>query len=152
MMYIIQDSNPATAVNLLPDSIKFKQLIELMQLLSSVNLTNVYKPVKQGKLLKEWILNNKEFTLHYFTTLTHWCFENVNLTSQTIKDINTVLFDLYNKIDYVLPVVINNIPFRCSKNYTEGININNKLLPIEEGTLEYIKYVKWKVQNKIWRI
>ena len=59
-MLIITDKNPYKAAGWLLDNTNknfcFKQLLELSQLVSSTGISNVYKPVKQGKELQAWIL------------------------------------------------------------------------------------------------
>lgn len=52
MMLIILDKNPLKSAELVPDKIKFKQLIELGQLICSAGISDVYKPIKQGKELE----------------------------------------------------------------------------------------------------
>lgn len=151
MMLIILDANPQKAVNMLPKSIRFKQLIELMQLLSSCGLTNVYKKIPQGKELQEWILNNKVFTALYFENLANWCLKNVNLKSKTETDISNVWLDLMEQIDYSNEYTIDNIVFRYSQKYMSDVK-SKSVLRVNLGINEYRKYCKWKIQTGSWRL
>ena len=49
MMFIILDSCPIQAVYKLPEKIRFKQLIELAQLICSAGFSDIYKKIPQGK-------------------------------------------------------------------------------------------------------
>ena len=69
MFLLILSTNPRDACNLLPQKIRFKQLIELSQLICSCGISNIYKPVKQGKELQEWILKNKYWVYMYYSRL-----------------------------------------------------------------------------------
>lgn len=56
MMLLILDRNPVKSALLVPDKLKFKQLLELAQMISTIT-GSVYKPVRQGKEIQEWIKN-----------------------------------------------------------------------------------------------
>ena len=45
-MLIILDKNPEVAASLVPDKIKFKQLIELCQLVCSTGICGIFKAVE----------------------------------------------------------------------------------------------------------
>ena len=66
MQLYILDKNPIISANLIPDKYKFKMLIELGQLICSVGLSNVYKPIKQGKELQTWVSDNKWWIYDYY--------------------------------------------------------------------------------------
>lgn len=95
MMLIILDKNPEKCVDKLPRSIKFKQLIELCQLVCSAGISNVYKPVKQGRRLQSWIIRNKGWVFQYMVYLKNWCFKNVEMKMETIYKIDKILYDLF---------------------------------------------------------
>ena len=54
MFLLILDKDPIRSAHLIPDKLKFKQLIELGQLVCSAGISDIYKPIKQGKQLQEW--------------------------------------------------------------------------------------------------
>lgn len=58
MMLIVLDKNPITAAKLVPNNLKFKQLLELAQMLCSCGFSNLYKKIPQGKAIQEWIKQN----------------------------------------------------------------------------------------------
>ena len=65
MFSLVLSSNPVEAATLVPDRLKFKQLLELTQLLASCGITNQVKPVKQGKQICEWIKRNENIYFVY---------------------------------------------------------------------------------------
>lgn len=155
MMFIILDKNPIKAVDKLPYSIRFKQLIELAQLLSSCGVTNVYKPIPQGKELQEWILKHLDYVFFYYINLSYWCTKNIKMGNKTWEDIGKITEDLWNKLSFIEGKIVEhdpkNIIFRYSKDYTET-NIQSKsLIPIDLGIQEYEKYTQWKISNGVWR-
>ena len=81
MMLIILDKDPVKSAQLLPDKIKFKQLIELCQLICSAGISNVYKPIKQGKHLQNWILKNPIWTKKFAIALYELC-KSINMSKR----------------------------------------------------------------------
>lgn len=155
MMFIILDKNPIKAVDKLPHSVRFKQLIELTQLLSSCGITNVYKPISQGKELQEWILNHLDYVFSYYNNLSQWCIKNIKLSDKTKTDIHIAIADLWSKQSFNENGLVGhdpqNIIFRYSKDYT-NTNIQSKsLVPIDLGIQEYEKYTQWKIDNDVCR-
>ena len=69
MFLLILDKNSYKAAEFVPDRLKFKQLLELCQLICSAGISDVYKKVNQGKELQEWVRNNKLWISRYFTYL-----------------------------------------------------------------------------------
>ena len=69
MMLLILDENPILAANLVPSKLKFKQLLELSQLICSAGISDVYKKILQGKEIQNWILENPAWVYRYFDTL-----------------------------------------------------------------------------------
>lgn len=59
MMLLILDKNPILAANLVPSKLKFKQLLELSQLICSAGISGVYKKIPQGKEIQNWKDANK---------------------------------------------------------------------------------------------
>lgn len=155
MMFIILDKNPIKAVDKLPHSVRFKQLIELTQLLSSCGVTDVYKSIPQGKELQKWILKHLDYIWFYYSNLYYWCTKNIKLSDKTNMDIRRVLGDLWDKQSFNENGLVEHDPqtivFRYSKDYT-NTNIQSKtLLPIDLGIQEYEKYTQWKINNGVWR-
>lgn len=144
MMLLIYDVNPQISAQRVPDGLKFKQLLELAQLISSIT-NSVYKPIKQGKEIQEWIKNNSEYTKIYYTTLFQWCKENIKMKDKTISDLQTI----YNSIGDTVYITPKNAIFRYSKDYTESKYLSKTLLPINEAIIEYNKYTNWKIDNMI---
>lgn len=54
-MLLILDKNPILAANLVPSKLKFKQLLELSQLICSAGISGVYKKIPQGKEIQNCI-------------------------------------------------------------------------------------------------
>ena len=69
MMLIVLSKWPRKAAERVPDKIKFKQLLELGQLVCSTGVSSVFKPVRQGKEIQEWIKRNPRWTFLYFENL-----------------------------------------------------------------------------------
>ena len=149
MMLLILDENPILAANLVPDKLKFKQLLELSQLICSASISGVYKKIYQGKELQNWILENPAWIYRYFDTLFIYCTRNLpNIKYKTVEDFKQVEHDLHWHIRYNVKVYIppRVAVFRFSKDYTTEYT-NNITLPIGRCVEEYKKYVQWK-KNK----
>ena len=100
MMLIITDKDPYKSAQLLIASTNknfvFKQLLELGQLICSAGISSVFKPVKQGKELQEWIRNNLYFTYRFYEHLQVWVYQNINLKHETIMKISEIKCDLFH--------------------------------------------------------
>ena len=142
MFLLILSTNPREACNLLPKKIRFKQLIELSQLICSCSISNVYKPVKQGKELQEWILKNKYWVYMYYSRLFFWVLKNTNIKPMTVYNLTSIKNDLMCSAKFDNPIITTAI-FRYSKDYKCNIPTNTEL-PIRECIKEYKKYVEWK--------
>lgn len=145
MMLIILDKDPIKSAQLLPDKIKFKQLIELCQLICSAGISNVYKPIKQGKHLQNWILKNQIWTKKFAIALYELC-KSINMSKSTMKNI----IDIISSIPYETSKdkEIETAIFRYSKNYECKIFTNTEL-PIEQCIEQYKKYVEWKKKKNV---
>lgn len=143
MFLLILDKDPIRSAHLIPDKLKFKQLIELGQLVCSAGISCIYKPIRQGKKLQEWIKNNPEWTYFYMNELKRSCVNNFNIKKATMLDITIILTNLLltckHRMDYNIQTGI----FRYSKDYQSDIPTNTDL-PIKECIKEYKKYVEWK--------
>lgn len=139
-MLIILDKNPIVAANLVPDKIKFKQLIELCQMICSCGYCDIYKKVRQGQNIQEWIKKNHTWVKSYAKTLLDWCEENINLKLKTYQDLNNIISSM--------PVSLWVLPIRTAiLRYKEGYECKystNTELPIDIAIEEYKKYVAWK--------
>ena len=140
MMFLILDENPVKSALLVPDKLKFKQLLELAQMISTIT-DSVYKPVRQGKEIQEWIKKYPDYTKFYYKTLYAWCIENIKMQEKTIKDLMTIYLSLsYKEIDIFPTTAI----FRYNKKYNHTRFENNSELPINTAIYEYKKYLCWK--------
>lgn len=151
MFLLILDSDPAKSAQLVPDKLKFKQLLELCQLVCSAGISDVYKPIKQGKVLQDWVKNHPEYVAIYMWFLKDYCKNNVRLKYKTVFDIEQIYFDLYyfckDRVKMIKEPTTTAI-FRYSKDYQCDIPTNTEL-PIDECIEQYKKYVEWKKLNNV---
>ena len=153
MFLLVLDEDPITSANLVPDKLKFKQLIELGQLICSAGISDVYKPIRQGKEIQKWIKRHLEWVAIYYFWLKKYCVENVKGKFQTFMNIEMIYNDIYfficerqKEIKEPLKTAI----FRYSKDYEDfTIFKTNSELPIKDCVKEYKKYVEWKKLNKV---
>ena len=143
---LILDKNPHKAAELVPDRLKFKQLLELCQLICSAGISDVFKPINQGKELQEWIKNNRAWTYWFAMFLYDYCLNNLNLKAETIMKIKEIIRDLHNSTDITKETEYpKNAIFRYIKEYAKmTIYESNSKLRINITVNEYKKYVKWK--------
>lgn len=151
MMLIITDKIPLESFNYLVEntnkSFVFKSLLELGQLICSTGISSVYKPVKQGKELQKWILNNKLWTHRYYSLLWFWCVRNINAKESTLLDLYKIRDDLYesikckHRIRYPKTAI-----FRYKKGYVSRYETNSEL-PLDVCCEEYKKYLEWKFEK-----
>lgn len=122
----------------------FKSLLELGQLVCSCGISNVFKPVRQGKELQDWILKNPEFVERFYRELYKWCFININYKKETDIKLITIWKDILHYIsNYRVDYTPSTIVFRYKKGYNSKYKSNIEL-PIEIGIQEYRKYIDWK--------
>lgn len=141
MMLLIQDKNPVEAAKLVPDRLKFKQLLELCQLICSCGYSNLYKTVNQGKELQNWIKLNPSWTKIFAKELFIWCNERVNLQSKTARTFKRII----DKIEDRNMSPIKTIIFRYKKEYKPLTRYSSGTeIPVIEGIKEYKKYAEWK--------
>ena len=143
MFLLILDKNPYKAAELIPDRLKFKQLLELGQLICSAGISDVYKKVNQGKELQEWVKNNKSWIYSYFRFLYIWVTKNIKIKNETQVKINEILWDLYGSIVEVhRPTTA---IFRYVKEYAGMTSYeSNSELPIDVAISEYKRYLEYK--------
>ena len=144
MQLLILDTNPIISASLVPNKYKFKMLIELGQLLASAGLTNVYKPIKQGKELQTWVSSHRHYTYSYFDKLFRWSKSHVNMSSETIAKLEQIQTDLLNQLGKVAEKVPTHAYFRYAKEYKCDVP-SKTLLPIEDCIAEYKKYINYKL-------
>lgn len=146
MFLLVLDKNPIKSAELVPDKIKLKQLIELCQLICSAGISDVYKPIKQGKELQEWVRKNKGWCYHCFSSLLSYSNIYGKIKVKTYFKLATIRNDLKNSTilipsDFYVGTAI----FRYSKDYECMTKYKtNTELPIDECIKEYKKYVEWK--------
>lgn len=138
-MLIIMHKNPEKAAQMLPNSIKFKQLLELAQMISTIT-GSVYKPVKQGKVIREWINKNRFWVAKYYSILFVWCCYNINMKQKTVEDLKTIIKSLKctNTNENITTAIL-----RYVKGYECKYPTDTEL-PIDIVISEYAKYVEWK--------
>ena len=146
MFLLVLDKNGAKSARLVPDGIKFKQLLELMQLLSTEFEIDCMKPIKQGKEIRKWIRNNISWVFSFYHGLAFYCLFKMKSKSETkykIFRIAHILDELCEEEKEPTTAI-----FRYSKDYQCDIPTNTEL-PIEQCISEYQKYIKWKQDNKV---
>ena len=154
MMLIVTDKNPYKAASWLLDNTNknfcFKQLLELAQLISSAGISNVYKPVNQGKELQAWILKHKLWTYRFYTALFFWCMGSVNCKPKTLKDLSDIRYDLADSLDhYKRCCKPKTAVFRYKEGYVSKYPTNSEL-PFDVCTEEYKKYItEYKFRKEI---
>ena len=143
-MLIILDKNPITAAKLVPNNLKFKQLLELAQMLCSCGFSNLYKKIPQGKAIQEWIKQNPAWAKEYATELFLWCKENIKMKEATSEDLFEIITSLSS---YYRVKPIKTAIFRYKKDYLGTTYATDTELPIYEAIKEYEKYMEWKNGN-----
>lgn len=143
MMLIILDKDPIKAAEKIPDSIRHKQLLKLMQMLSCV-VGFGYEKIHQGKKIKEWISKYKKWVYYYAETIYEYldCKELLKKTTRIkYKCLLDLLWCECVNEKYVKPTTA---IFRYVKEYDGTFYPTNTELPIEECISEYEKYCVWK--------
>ena len=144
MFLLILDKNPYKAAELIPDRLKFKQLLELCQLICSAGISDVYRPIKQGKELQEWVKNNQTWIFEYGTALYTYCKFICKLKRETKNKI----LDILNVLDISELQEPQTAIFRYVKEYAGMTSYeSNSELPIDECVECYKKYVSWKEEQ-----
>lgn len=149
MMFIILDKDPHIAAWELPKKIKFKQLIELGQLICSAGISDVYKRIPQGKKLQDWITKNPTYTLRYYAALQYFCITDIKMSTQTEYKILQIYKDLHeyeqnHKCRLIRPQTA---IFRYAKEY-KSIYPTDSELTIEDAIKAYKEYMEWKNYDK----
>ena len=163
MMLIIPSPDGKECVDWLVEntnkSFCFKQLLELGQLICSAGISDVYKPIKQGKEIQKWITKNKEWVFFYYFELYTFCKRSdIDMKKETMERIDEISTDLFCNCKLkgtkskVMPKVVDIYPikydletaiWRYSKEYSSDYPTNSEL-PIEECCEQYRKYLEWK--------
>ena len=146
MMLIILSKNPVYAAELVPNKLKFKQMLELCQLICSCGYCDIYKKIPQGKELQAWIKKNPGWVKTYACHLYLWCLENIEMKQKTMGDIFSIIASIN---DICRTTEIETAIFRYVKEYKDlTVYKNNEELLINVAIDEYKKYMIWKgVQN-----
>ena len=140
MFLLILDKDPIKSAQLVPDKLKFKQLIELCQLICSAGISDIYKSIKQGKELQYWVRNNQNYVKRYGASLFLWCKENIKMKLETEEKIFNILLDLDLTDDKKISEFA---IFRYSKDYDCPLKTNT-VLPIDLCANLYKDYIEWK--------
>lgn len=148
MFLLVLDKNVKRAAQAIPDKLKFKQLLELCQLICSAGYSDIYKPIRQGKHIQEWIKVNQVWTKTFGVLLLAWCTENMTLKKETFENIFSILASV--PVSCYVGCEAETAIFRYSKDYEDfTIFKTNSELPIKDCVKEYKKYVEWKKLNKV---
>lgn len=103
MMLIITSPDSKECVDWLVENTNknfcFKQLLELGQLICSASISDVYKPIKQGKELQEFCKEHIEWIYYYYENLYVWCKNNVKLQVRTKTRLSEIRADIFLKCD-----------------------------------------------------
>ena len=124
----------------------FKSLLELLQLVCSAGISDVFRPLQQGIKLREWILEHKSWTYWYCMFLYDYCIYNLNLKFATIYKIKTIIRDLHNSTNVFIVEMPSHAIFRYKQGYKSKYETNSEL-PIYECCKEYKKYIDWKFKK-----
>ena len=146
MMFLIQDEGATKAARMVPDKLKFKQLIELCQLICSAGFSDIFDKLPRGKEIQEWIKRNEEWTFIYGITLYNWCWSNTKMKEATKIKCAKILNSLVSQTSELIS--IKDVVFRYKKDYKNTSYSTNSLLPVKEGIKEYRRYVDWKVNGE----
>lgn len=150
MQLYILDKDPVKSAQFIPDKYKFKMLIELGQLICSAGLSNVYKPIAQGKELQQWVKDNPYWISSYFNTLFEWSINNINMSNETFKKLRELSMFKYN-IDYPVtqPQITAYFRYAADYNFATRAKVvpSKTLLPIDECIECYKEYLIWKLRK-----
>ena len=150
MMLLVLDKNPVKAADAIPNNLKFKQLLELCQMICSCGYSTIYKKIFQGRQIQQWIPYNKEWVKTFAYTLYLWCYKNINMKDKTRNDLLSIISSLPGTINE--SIILSNAIFRYSKDYKETIYNSNDKLDIDTAINEYLNYLSWKNKyNKVKR-
>ena len=141
MMLIVLDREVNLAAYKVPNKLKFKQLLELCQLLCSCGYSDKYKGIKQGKAIQEWIKKNPEWVKTYGILLLNWSRSSVKLKEKTFIDMAQILINTPGNFN--LGSTVDTAIFRYSKDYECDIPSNSEL-DINQAIGQYEKYMVWK--------
>lgn len=143
---LVLDKNPYKAAELIPDRLKFKQLLELGQLICSAGISDVYKPIKQGKELQEWVKNNRLWVYRFMTCLWIKVVVKTNIKLKTMVDFYKIRQNLFESIKNKKRISYPKVAiFRYVKEYAEMTNYeSNSELPIDVAIIEYKRYLEYK--------
>lgn len=142
----ITDKTPEGSYKFLTEntskSYVFKQLVELAQLICSCGVSEVYKPIKQGKELQKWILRNKLWVYYYFSYLWIYCVGYIDMKTTIMLDLYKIKNDLWDSINRKKRIRYPKTAiWRYSKEYSSAYATNSEL-PIEVVTELYKTYLR----------
>ena len=143
MMLLILDSNPTDAGYAIPERIRHKQLLELMQMFSCV-VDFGYKQIPQGKELKEWISRHTAWC-YAFAKHLMFLLPYSKLSEETKNKYQCILELLRLKDQRTVIPNLKTAIFRYSSDYKGNTEYeSNTELPIGVAIQEYKKYMEWK--------
>lgn len=154
MMLIICDKNPYKATEYLIQhtnkSFVFKSLLELGQLICSAGISDVFKPIKQGKELQNFCIQHLDWIYMFFNELFIWAEKNIKMSETTHEKLCAIRLDIYfnlTKTEWQEPKTA---IFRYVKEYAEFTEYeSNSELPIDECVKQYTLYLAFK--EKQWK-
>jgi hypothetical protein len=135
----------------LPDRYKSKMTLELLQMVCTIlrkegrNEEFLYKEIRQGKELMEWIVSHKGWVLEYLYADYNRTFNKEYKYKKTLNNVLCLLFDLgWHKKNKKLIY----IHFRCKKEYPISFN-NRKNFEVPRGLELYNDYFNWNFKGDI---
>lgn len=147
-MLLILSPNPTDAAYAIPEKLRHKQLLELMQMFSCV-VDFGYKQIPQGKEIKKWISNGHIAWCYSFAKLLMFLIKD-SLSEETKVKYNCILKLLRLKDNRTVVPNLKTAVFRYTKEYASNtIYTSGSELPITEAILEYKEYAKWK--GEVWQ-
>lgn len=141
MQLYILDKNTIRSAIKIPEKYRFKMLLELAQMVSSLT-GSVYKPVKQGKKLVSWINHHRRYVYYYFGYLYFWGLKHIKMKQKTKEDLYSIWQSL-KPLSGKLPVYAY---FRYRNDYICEA-VSDECLDIGECISLYEKYLKWKKEK-----
>lgn len=138
----IPEKNASYLIEKTNKNFVFKSFLELSQLICSCGISSIYKPVKQGKQIQEWIKKNPLWVFRYYSYLWFWCCAHIKASPKTlyntymIRDALRELTKDRKRITYPKTGI-----FRYKKGYESEYPTNSDL-PIKQLCWEYRKYIE----------
>lgn len=153
MMFLILDKNPVSCVQYLLEHTNekyvSKQVLELMQLICSAGYSKVYKALKWGKEIQNWIRKDHVNQMYIWFYLDYVFYLNIlRIKPETKRKYLQIYQDFSSSVmnDLADPHILKDAVFRYRIEYIDTEYETNTLLPIDIAVKEYRKYLDWKLK------